>query len=204
MNLNNLKPIEVYPPATEKEIILAEQKISKIIPQIYRDFLKITNGMLLDNCVFYGTETIAEMYKTHEFSEYAPDYISVGNDNGDREIIIKAEKDAVLCGLLDAGSIGTDEPNWFDFAEWLENGCEFIEEYEIDLARKGKICIVRIPDEKTKFLTETKKIFSLAVTASELMKGVKTLPYTIVEDITGARAQKLINETSFRECYKFL
>ena len=64
--------------------------------------------------------------------------------------------------------------------------------------------IVRIPDEKTKFLIEAKKIFSLAVTASELMKGVKTLPYTIVEDITGAKAQKLINETSFRECYKFL
>ena len=96
------------------------------------------------------------------------------------------------------------KPYFAQIKEWLENGCEFIEEYEIDLALKGKICIVRIPDEKTKFLIEAKKIFSLAVTASELMKGVKTLPYTIVEDITGAKAQKLINETSFRECYKFL
>ena len=62
-------------------------------------------------------------YESNEFAEYAPGYISIGNDNGDRELIIKAEKGAVLCGFLDAAEIGSSEPEeWFNFKSWVENG----------------------------------------------------------------------------------
>ena len=58
-------------------------------------------------CVLYDTQSIVESYECNEFAEYAPGYISIGNDNGDRELIIKAEKGAVLCGFLDAAEIGS-------------------------------------------------------------------------------------------------
>ena len=61
-------------------------------------------------CVLYDTQRIVESYECNEFAEYAPGYISIGNDNGDWELIIKAEKGAVLCGFLDAAEIGSSEP----------------------------------------------------------------------------------------------
>lgn len=43
-------------------------------------------------CVLYDTSTIIESYECNEFSINMPGYISIGNDNGDRELIMKAEK----------------------------------------------------------------------------------------------------------------
>ncbi len=44
-------------------------------------------------------KSIIENYECNEFAEYAPGYISIGNDNGDRELIYKCRKGAVLCGF---------------------------------------------------------------------------------------------------------
>ena len=75
--------------------------------------------------MLYDTNSIVEMYETNEFNEYAPGYFSIGNDNGDYELLMKAELEATQCGFLEAGSIGSLEPDeWFDFEKWLENGCE--------------------------------------------------------------------------------
>ena len=110
--------------------------------------------MVLNLCVLYDTDSIVEMYKVNEFAKYAPNYLSIGNDNGDRELVIKAEKDACVCGFLDAGAIGTAEPDeWFNFVLWIENGCEMLEEKP---AEWGNISIINIPDDKLKFLMEMK------------------------------------------------
>lgn len=85
--------LEKYPPATENEIAVAEQKMGKTIPKVYKEFLRNMNGASLNECVFYDTESMVEMYECNEFGKYAPDYLSIGNDNGDREIIMKAEED---------------------------------------------------------------------------------------------------------------
>ena len=137
----------------------------------------------------------------YEFAKYAPNYLSIGNDNGDRELVIKAEKDACVCGFLDAGAIGTAEPDeWFNFVLWIENGCEMLEEKP---AEWGNISIINIPDDKLKFLMEMKKIFALSISTGILLKEVNSLPFIVVRGIHIGKAKKLINQTTFPDCYKF-
>ena len=128
MDFTKIEFLEKNRPASEADIDLVESKIKGVLPDIYKEFLKTANGMILNLCVLYDTKSIAEMYDCNEFAEYAPEYVSIGNDNGDREIIMKAEKDAVFCGFLDAGSIGISQPDqWFEFQSWVQNGCDMSE-----------------------------------------------------------------------------
>lgn len=174
MNLKNLEYIEKNNPVTKEEIDFAEKRINGELPKVYKEFLRYANGMVMNLCVLYDTQRIVESYECNEFAEYAPGYISIGNDNGDRELIIKAEKGAVLCGFLDAAEIGSSEPEeWFNFKSWVENGCEMDEE---DDTEYGNVYITKLPDEKLKFLAETKKIFALSISTGVLYQQVNTLP----------------------------
>lgn len=201
MNLKNLEYIEKNNPVTKEEIDFAEKRINGELPKAYKEFLRYANGMVMNLCVLYDTQRIVESCECNEFAEYAPGYISIGNDNGDRELIIKAEKGAVLCGFLDAAEIGSSEPEeWFNFKSWVENGCEMDEE---DDTEYGNVYITKLPDEKLKFLAETKKIFALSISTGVLYQQVNTLPCVIVQQITESKADILIQKTSYPECYKF-
>ena len=201
MNLKNLEYIEKNNPVTKEEIDFAEKRINGELPKVYKEFLRYANGMVMNLCVLYDTQRIVESCECNEFAEYAPGYISTGNDNGDRELIIKAEKGAVLCGFLDAAEIGSSEPEeWFNFKSWVENGCEMDEE---DDTEYGNVYITKLPDEKLKFLAETKKIFALSISTGVLYQQVNTLPCVIVQQITESKADILIQKTSYPECYKF-
>ena len=203
MNLKNLEYIKNNAPATKEEIENVEKHINGVLPKIYKEFLRQANGMVLDLCVLYDTHRIVESYECNEFADYAPGYISIGNDNGDRELIIKAEKGAVQCGFLDAAELGEGESEeWFDFKLWVENGCE-MEQNDDEDDGYGNVYITRIPDEKLKFLAETKKTFALSISTGVLYKQVNTLPCVIVRQITEAKADILIQKTSYPECYKF-
>ena len=201
MNLKNLEYIEKNNPVTKEEIDFAEKRINGELPKVYKEFLRYANGMVMNLCVLYDTQRIVESCECNEFAEYAPGYISIGNDNGDRELIIKAEKGAVLCGFLDAAEIGSSEPEeWFNLKSWVENGCEMDEE---DDTEYGNVYITKLPDEKLKFLAETKKIFALSISTGVLYQQVNTLPCVIVQQITESKADILIQKTSYPECYKF-
>lgn len=122
-----------YPllPANEEDIAEVEKMIGHKIPNIYKEFLRIMNGACMDLCVLYGTEDMIEMYECNELEEYAPEYISIGNNNGDGELLIRAEENALKCAFFDAGEIGSNEPEvweWFDFCEWVERGCPMEED----------------------------------------------------------------------------
>lgn len=202
MNLKNLEYIEKNNPATKEEIDFAEKRINGVLPKVYKEFLRYANGMVLNLCVLYDTRSIVESYECNEFAEYVPGYISIGNDNGDRELIIKAEKGAVLCGFLDAAESGSSEPEeWFNFKSWAESGCEMDDEE--DDTGYGNVYITKLPDEKLKFLAETKKIFALSISTGVLYQQVNTLPCVIVQQITESKADILIQKTSYPECYTF-
>ena len=96
MDLSKVFSFQKNSPATENEINFSENNILGDLPEVYKQFLRETNGMVLNLCVLYDTDSIVEMYKVNEFAKYAPNYLSIGNDNGDRELVIKAEKDACV------------------------------------------------------------------------------------------------------------
>ena len=153
-------------------------------------------------CVLYDTSTIIESYECNEIPHNMPGYISIGNDNGDRELIMKAEKGATLCGFLGAAEIGNSEvEEWFNFKSWLENGCE-MEDDEED-SDYGKVFIVKVPEDKLKFLAETKKLFALPISTGVLYKKINHLPCAIVDDMTEALADIIIKKTSHPDCYEY-
>lgn len=202
MNLKNLEYIEKNNPVTKEEIDFAEKRINGELPKVYKEFLRYANGMVMNLCVLYDTQRIVESCECNEFAEYAPGYISIGNDNGDRELIIKAEKGAVLCGFLDVAEIGSSEPEeWFNFKSWAERGCEMDDEE--DDTGYGNVYITKLPDEKLKFLAEMKKIFALSISTGVLYQQVNTLPCVIVQQITESKADILMQKTSYPKCYKF-
>ena len=169
MNYNNIDYIQKNAPATKEDIESVEKHINETIPKVYKEVLRYANGIAMNLCILYDTSTIIESYECNEFSVNMPGYISIGNDNGDRELIMKAEKGATLCGFLDAAEIGNSEvEEWFDFKSWLENGCE-MEDDEED-SEYGKVYIVKVPDDKLKFLAETKKLFALPISKGLLYK----------------------------------
>ncbi len=201
MNYNNIDYIQKNAPATQDEIESVEKRINGTIPMVYKEFLRYANGIAMNLCVLYDTTTIIESYECNEFPHNMPGYISIGNDNGDRELIMKAEKGAILCGFLDAAEIGNSEvEEWFDLKSWVESGCEMEDEEDLDY---GKVYIVKVPDDKLKFLAETKKLFALSISTGVLYKKINTLPCAIVIDITEALADIIIKKTSHPDCYKY-
>ena len=191
---------EKNPPASEEEIKKIEKQLGLEIPEVYRRFLLNTNGMVFDLCVVYGTEDVVEAYINNQVSKNAPGYLIIGNDNGDRELIIKADKSAVMCGFIDAGAIGTAEPDeWFCFSKWVENGCVMRSEND-SLSDEVDIMIIAVPDDRIKFQVEIRKVFSLKIPMSEFRKNIENLPYVIVKDVKYAKAKKLIAKLNYPEC----
>lgn len=202
MNYNNIDYIQKNAPATKEDIESVEKHINETIPKVYKEVLRYANGIAMNLCILYDISTIIESYECNEFSINMPGYISIGNDNGDRELIMKAEKGAALCGFLDVAEIGNSEvEEWFDFKSWLENGCE-MEDDEED-SEYGKVYIVKVPDDKLKFLTETKKLFALPISTGGLYKKINHLPCAIVDDMKEALADTIIKKTSHPDCYEY-
>ena len=202
MKYNNIDYIQKNDPATKEDIEFVEKHINETIPKVYKEFLRYANGIVMNLCVLYDTSTIIESYEWNEFSINMHGYISIGNDNGDRELIMKAEKGATLCGFLDAAEIENfDVEEWFDFKSWIENGCE-MEDDEED-SEYGKVYIVKVPDDKLKFLAETKKLFALPISTGVLYKKINHLPCAIVDDMKEALADTIIKKTSHPDCYEY-
>lgn len=84
--------IKAYPPASLDDIAKAEEELSLVIPDVYKDFLQAANGAVLNFSVLYGTESLAGMNRAYEVQQYAPGYISIGNDGGGYHILMKAGK----------------------------------------------------------------------------------------------------------------
>ncbi len=121
--------LEWYEPAVEEEIVLAEKKIGHAIPKVYKLLLHVTDGAYVDDLALYSVEEIVEAYKQIGFEKCAPEYLSIGSNNGKTELLIKAEQDACQVAFLEVDFIGKQEPKeWFYFEEWLETGCKIEKE----------------------------------------------------------------------------
>lgn len=77
MDLSKVFSFQKNSPATENEINFSENNILGDLPEVYKQFLRETNGMVLNLCVLYDTDSIVEMYKVNEFAKYAPNYLSM-------------------------------------------------------------------------------------------------------------------------------
>ena len=190
--------------ASMEQIMEVENKLGVKIPKVYKDFLMTSNGAEFDDGILYDIETIEEIYYLHEFDQYAPEYISIGNNNGDYELVMEAKEDGRQCGLLEQGSIGSLEPEyWQDFDIWVSNGCsfEFGEEeacektdFQGSWSQQVKVVLVKIPEEKTKTLMKIRKALQLQTPVKELLSISENVPYILTDYFSYAQAKRIIEE----------
>ncbi len=125
MNIDNLQILEVEdPPTNNQEIESAEKSINRVLPNVYKQFLLLTNGAIMNNCVLYSIDRVVSVDDIYNMKKYAPQYICIGNNNGDYELVMEAKEEAVTCSFIDSGSIGVTKPRkWFNFEKWIDKGC---------------------------------------------------------------------------------
>lgn len=184
----------------KEKILEVENDLKIVIPKVYKEFLCKDLEMEFDEGVLYDVATIAEVYETLEFAEYAPEYIPIGNDNGDYELVMKSGEKTTEFGFLEQGSIGTLKPEHLQsFNEWYEKGAKFSFNHigktdEVDWSKKVKIIIKKNPKNEKKILMTIKKAFKINDSISELLAIADNAPCVLTDKYSAAIAKRTISE----------
>ena len=187
----------------EEQITAAEKQLGIVIPAIYKRFLLEHNQMEFDDGILYDISQIAERFQTLEFDRYAPDYIPIGNDNGDYELVMKSGSSITRFGILEQGSIGTCKPDHLqNFAQWFANGHSF--QFEAvkepaDWSAKVKVILKKCPENKAQTMMRIRKALGLDTPASELLRSAEKAPVILTDSLTYAVARAVIAESALAE-----
>lgn len=186
---------EVHKPASFQEILDTEKKLGLTIPDIYKEFLLKMNGATTNYALLYSTDELLEMNEVIEIKEYAPGFISIGNDNGDQELLMKAEKNEIEFRLVDQGYMVPDDENdnIFDsFEEWTNNGAEDFFEEDDDDENTGKLILIKAPENGLKELLRIQKEFDICFSMKVLNSGYKNVPCILYYGIKMSKAEEKI------------
>ena len=173
-------------PANFQEIIDVEKELELTIPDVYKEFLLKMNGAELSDELLYSTDDLVEMNVLNEVREYAPGFISIGSDNGDYELLMKATKDEIAFRLVDAGyMVPNDEYDTIypSFKGWINNGAVLIEEEEEAKAEVGKLILIAPPENGSSDLVIIEKAFNIQYHAFDILKGYKNVPFILANNI---------------------
>lgn len=109
MELNIFKNlnIETNEGLSDREILMLEEKNQWVIPDFYKEILKYSDGIVLDegDINFCGSKYLNEINKTYEITEYLPGYLAIGNTGGGYVLIVKQEKDEKDIYVFGSGSL---------------------------------------------------------------------------------------------------
>lgn len=125
-DLSKVETLKKYESTSDNEIKYLEAQLGLIVPDIYKYFLKMTNGIATNYAVLYGTSELVERNETNEVYEYAPGYICIGDDNGGYVLLMEAKSDALSFRIVDVGYMQPeDNDTILDFLGWINDGCKF-------------------------------------------------------------------------------
>ena len=199
------KPLEV-------RISEIEKRLNIVIPKVYKDFLaenadSFHDGLMcFDDGVLYDIETIEERYSTLEFDKYAPEYIPIGNDNGDYALVMKSGSRITRAGFLEHGSIGTLKPEQLqNFEQWFKNGHSFSfeeDDDDVDWSEKVQIILKKAPENKAKTMMLIRKALMLDMPVSELLSAADNVPCVLTDKHSAIIAKRIIEENHLDEWLK--
>lgn len=172
--------------ANLQEIVDVEKKLELTIPDVYKEFLLEMNGAGINEAVLYGTDDLVEMNILNEVREYAPGFISIGNDNGDYELLMKATKDEIEFRLVDAGCMVPDDEYdmiYPSFKHWINNGATLIDIEEDEEDEVGKLILIKAPENGARDLRKIEETFDITNRAFEILKGYKNVPFVLADNI---------------------
>ncbi len=180
-----------------------------IIPNQYKEFLKISNGISFDGgLILYSAEELKQMNDELQVQRYQPDYIAIGDDGGGLVFLMKqaANAEEVIC--VDMSDYDVDDPfcKIANFNVWYKEGCNLPEEMpEADngFDEVGDVWLVKMPSDGIKGLIKIKNIFNMDITASRLLALSKELPGKLIQNITYAKAVQFMEKAGEPEIFVF-
>ena len=193
----------------EVRISEIEKKLNIVIPKVYKNFLAdnadlFSDGiMYFDDGVLYDIETLEETYAILEFDKYAPEYIPIGNDNGDYELVMKSGSRVTKFGMLEHGSIGTLKPEYLqNFNQWYNNGHSFSfndEDNDVNWSKKVQVILKKTPENKAKTMMIIKKALMLDMPISELLAAADNAPCVLTDKYSAEKAKSIVTEYQLEE-----
>lgn len=179
-----------------------EKKLCMIIPKVYRDFLLENKDMNFNDGILYDIDAIEERYTTLEFNKYAPNYIPIGNNNGDYELVMKSGINVTKFGFLEQGSIGILEPEHIQsFIQWYKSGHNFSFDVEddIDWSKNVKVILMKCPQNKARTMMTIRNALGLDIPISELLSVADKTPYLLTDNLSAAIAKSIIEKFHLEE-----
>jgi len=133
IRLDGIKRFAFNYPAIDSQIIEVEKTINYTLPDEYKDFLKFSNGITLNNFTadFYTIDEIVSTYNVEKEESFPEDYIIIADIIGDGEILCFSGRSGkfVMC-------FGCEERIFDTFKAFLKYIIKFIkrlnEEYLLE------------------------------------------------------------------------
>jgi hypothetical protein len=151
----------------------------------YRAFLAEhqTDILVRDVIVLYGMESVEERNTTHEVDVFLPDYISIGNDSGDYEFLLKHNgSEMVLWEDPGCFNAPTLEVIHSSFPVWLAKGCPLPEVPARPIPLQGRIWLLTSPPEGMKDMFRINKLLSMNWSIPQMKQSLASLPALLIED----------------------
>lgn len=180
-----------------------------IIPNQYKEFLKVSNGISFDGgIILYSLEELKPRNDELQVQMYQHDYIAIGDDGAGLVFLMKQEANAEKVICVDMLDYDVNDPfcKIENFNVWYKEGCNLPEEMpeaENGFEEVGNVYLIKMPRDGIKGLIKIKNIFNMDITASRLLALSKELPGKLVQNITYAKAVKLIEEAGEPEIFMF-
>ena len=162
-------------------------------------------NMDFNDGVLYDIDSIEERYITLEFNKYAPNYIPIGNDNGDYELVMKSGISVTKFGFLEQGSIGVLEPEHLQsFIQWYKSGHDFSFDVEddIDWSKNVQVILTKCPQNKVRTMMTIKNALELNISISKLLSIAEKTPYMLTDNLSAAIAKSIIEKFHLDEWLK--
>ena len=186
----------------EMRISEVEKKLCIIIPRVYRNFLLENKDMDFNDGILYDIDAIEERYIMLEFSKYAPNYIPIGNDNGDYELVMKSGISVTKFGFWEQGSIGILELEHIQsFIQWYKSGHDFSFDVEddIDWSKNVQVILTKCPRNKARTMMTIRNTLMLDTPISELLSVANKTPCILTDNLSAATAKSIIEKFHFEE-----
>ncbi|WP_102273755.1 SMI1/KNR4 family protein [Cytobacillus massiliigabonensis] len=200
MDIPHISDLLLRPSASDQEILNVENEWNAKLPHSYIQLLKISNGILTEQgIVIYGTEDMIERNATWETKVYAQDYIAIGDDSGGRVFLMHQGDEEKRVLIVDSGDMTPEHADLVtsDFTQWVKNGFLIKTDETEDSGSTSlncKIVLIDMPNGGLKDLLKIKSVFGLKMTAADLLKGSRNLPFIVAEEYPYGLAKKLVEK----------
>lgn len=165
------------------------------LPHVYKNLLTYTNGFsIADGLVIYGTDEIIERNRIWEVNEYASGYIAIGDDGGGHVFLMLQDTVEENVFVVDAGEMNPNHATVItsDFFNWINGGCLSEQPTILEPPDLCDIVLIKMPSGGLKDLLTIKRVFGIDISAVDLLKGSRNLPFILVKKFPNGKAKKLI------------